>query len=437
MGYSSIRTRKSRRLVGLFGLTLALGIATAPAVFAQPQSDAQSKCLTGLAKGAAKLAKTQGKVTDRCVYELALNGGNAESCSGADPKGKIAKAAQKLIDAEAKHCGERPDFGFVGAAELITATTAHRTGLVETTTGISRMTAADANCGRHYLKGMAKIFGKKLGLFARCLKLGLADASIQSSSDIDACFSSFDGSSEPKIAKALASLAAKIAKLGCDMPTFLCFDTVEQCADQVTSCHGCQMLRIGGDLTVDCEVVGGGGTLACASICGDGEVGVGTTGFGTEECDDGNRVNGDGCDSDCTITGCGNGITTPGEYCDTTYGSIYGGICVGGTDNGSNCAWNDECTGGYCTSCPFRQRCLADCSACAEPPLCVLYTSQGCQMLTGTCIGQVCVFLPIVACDDAQCDTPGNCTINGYCVPTSEEECAEYEGVLGSCTLGY
>jgi cysteine-rich repeat protein len=27
-------------------------------------------------------------------------------------------------------------------------------------------------------------------------------------------------------------------------------------------------------------------------------------------------VNGDGCDSNCEVTGCGNGIVTPGEQCD-------------------------------------------------------------------------------------------------------------------------
>ena len=37
---------------------------------------------------------------------------------------------------------------------------------------------------------------------------------------------------------------------------------------------------------------------------------------GTEQCDDGNSVNGDGCDNNCTFTACGNGIQTLGEACD-------------------------------------------------------------------------------------------------------------------------
>jgi len=37
---------------------------------------------------------------------------------------------------------------------------------------------------------------------------------------------------------------------------------------------------------------------------------------GCEECDDGNLVDGDGCDSNCTVTRCENGATSTGEECD-------------------------------------------------------------------------------------------------------------------------
>ncbi|MEM7158330.1 MAG: FG-GAP-like repeat-containing protein [Myxococcota bacterium] len=44
--------------------------------------------------------------------------------------------------------------------------------------------------------------------------------------------------------------------------------------------------------------------------CGNGILEVG------EECDDGNLVDGDGCESDCRPTLCGNGVLDPGEECD-------------------------------------------------------------------------------------------------------------------------
>ncbi len=45
--------------------------------------------------------------------------------------------------------------------------------------------------------------------------------------------------------------------------------------------------------------------------CGDGIVDQ-----DTEACDDGNHVDGDGCDRNCTPTACGNGVPTAGEACD-------------------------------------------------------------------------------------------------------------------------
>lgn len=60
-------------------------------------------------------------------------------------------------------------------------------------------------------------------------------------------------------------------------------------------------------------------------FCGNGVI---NPEFG-EQCDDGNFVNGDGCDANCTKTACGNGVVTGSEECDD-----------GNTNK------NDECTVG-------------------------------------------------------------------------------------------
>ncbi len=44
--------------------------------------------------------------------------------------------------------------------------------------------------------------------------------------------------------------------------------------------------------------------------CGDGTMDAG------EFCDDGNPINGDGCDANCSLTACGNGLQSGGEPCD-------------------------------------------------------------------------------------------------------------------------
>ena len=66
-------------------------------------------------------------------------------------------------------------------------------------------------------------------------------------------------------------------------------------------------------------------------MCGDGIV---DTDAG-EICDDGNRSNDDGCDSNCTLTSCGNGILNEGEECDdgnrvVEFCPYEVGDCVGG-----------------------------------------------------------------------------------------------------------
>ena len=74
------------------------------------------------------------------------------------------------------------------------------------------------------------------------------------------------------------------------------------------------------------SVTGSAQKIWIVPTCGDG-----TVNQATEQCDDGNQVNGDGCDTNCTPSGCGNGIVDPGEVCDD-----------GNTVNGDGC--DSNCT---------------------------------------------------------------------------------------------
>ncbi len=67
------------------------------------------------------------------------------------------------------------------------------------------------------------------------------------------------------------------------------------------------------------------GADCSSAVCGDG-----TAEPGCEQCDDGNAVDGDGCDSNCTVTACGNAIVTGAEACDD-------GNAVDGDGCDSNC----------------------------------------------------------------------------------------------------
>ncbi|MBI4511839.1 MAG: hypothetical protein HY698_19550 [Deltaproteobacteria bacterium] len=70
---------------------------------------------------------------------------------------------------------------------------------------------------------------------------------------------------------------------------------------------------------------------ACTKECRSARCLDGLTHAGVEACDDANSVEGDGCDSNCTVTGCGNRIVTQGEECDD-------GNSVDGDGCDSNCA---------------------------------------------------------------------------------------------------
>jgi len=84
-------------------------------------------------------------------------------------------------------------------------------------------------------------------------------------------------------------------------------ETGEQCDDGNTvNGDGCQ---------ADCQL----------PVCGDNIVDPG------EQCDDGNTVNGDGCQADCQLPVCGDGILDAGEQCDD-----------GNTINGDGC--ENDCT---------------------------------------------------------------------------------------------
>jgi cysteine-rich repeat protein len=78
-----------------------------------------------------------------------------------------------------------------------------------------------------------------------------------------------------------------------------------------------------GNGMADCADPSCAGAPACMStqpVCGDGHADP------SEQCDDGNPINGDDCDTNCTTPRCGNGAVAPGEDCDDG-NAINGDAC--------------------------------------------------------------------------------------------------------------
>jgi len=161
-----------------------------------------------------------------------------------------------------------------------------------------------------------------------------------------------------------------------------------------------------------------------APICGNGTVDP------TEQCDDGNTLNGDCCSSTCQFeparspcTGtnvcvtattcdgagvCGGGTPTPGACNDgnacTTADSCAGGVCVGGPAlncNDGNVCTDDTCnpaTG--CVNTPNTAPC-SDGNACTTADTCA----------NGTCVGG-----PAANCNDGNVCTDDSCNPASGCV---------------------
>jgi cysteine-rich repeat protein len=65
-----------------------------------------------------------------------------------------------------------------------------------------------------------------------------------------------------------------------------------------------------------CSVAGDDGFVCDQEICTRSTCGDGILDPRLEQCDDGNTVNGDGCQANCISTSCGDGSLDPGEECD-------------------------------------------------------------------------------------------------------------------------
>jgi len=147
-------------------------------------------------------------------------------------------------------------------------------------------------------------------------------------------------------------------------------------------CSGCgNGVRENAEQCDDGNAVNGDGcdTNCTASACGNGIK------AGAEACDDGNLAAGDGCRADCTVETCGDGTKDPQEACDD--GNTASGDCCSATcglepagsacDGDDNVCTDDVCDGaGVCTHLNNTASC-DDENACTTGDVCV----------AGTCVG--------------------------------------------------
>jgi cysteine-rich repeat protein len=184
--------------------------------------------------------------------------------------------------------------------------------------------------------------------------------------------------------------------------------------------------------SAECVVICGDGIAEGDETCDDGDAINGngcdnncrTTGCGNglrtagEACDDGNAIDGDGCDNNCTVTGCGNGIQSASEQCDD--GNVVNGD---GCDN--NCT-PTSCGNGVQTvgeGCDDGNQAAGDgCRADCTPELCgdtVLDAGEQCDdgnLDDGDCCSSACTLENGQPCSDGDLCTTNDVCVAGTCV---------------------
>jgi cysteine-rich repeat protein len=276
------------------------------------------------------------------------------------------------VQADGTRCAIAPDFGHGALAPAAGAASAETIDLLRQLHVVlpPAAPASTPACLEAVDDWAEKLLQTKVKAFVRCKKAGLAAGTVSSAETLSACLDAAKSVANTKIAK-LVSAAGKAAAKSCPYSSYLraCSDQspagIAACMDRVADCRACKLAGGIDGTTTDCDTFDDGAANdSCPDACGNGAVGSGLPEWQAEACDDANFINGDGCDYNCTVSGCGNGVVAAGEFCDQTRGR-----CAGGVLDGAPCERNEQCEGGICTSCP-PGGCSNDCSACGAGICC-------------------------------------------------------------------
>ena len=255
--------------------------------YAQVQSGDQQKCLNGINKDGAGVAKAQGKLNNACLKDAGKGVliGDYDDCLTDDAKGKVQKAQDKTSADATKNCGTTPDFGFTSPATVNDAASQGEIDLFNDVFG-GDLNSAARNCNvptskpgclcqQQVMKAVTKLADIKLKEFVKCKQAALK-ANASSITALRDCVNnagtpgSIAADTNGKIAKGVTKLTDTIVKKcvdknagdvtflfpgDCDAETYV---NLPACLDKNVECRVCQILNEMDGLFVNCDLFDNG-----------------------------------------------------------------------------------------------------------------------------------------------------------------------------------
>ncbi|CAD8129277.1 unnamed protein product [Paramecium sonneborni] len=183
----------------------------------------------------------------------------------------------------------------------------------------------------------------------------------------------------------------------------------------------------------------------CKNVCGDGLVVTDPYGFFAEQCDDGNTINGDGCNSQCQFqcqssSICTSCISNRCEICETGYYLSNDKVCLPICGD-SNLVVNEQCENSFilpykgCINC--QAKCQSSCLTCSTSGLGCLSCKDGYNRIDNLC-HSICgdqIITENEQCDDGNLKIGDGCH---FCQFSCQDSCLNcIKGVCYDCLEGY
>jgi hypothetical protein len=248
----------------------------------------QQKCFFKMQGMAGKVAKLHKKAHSKCL-KLAKKGKitDAEECAQKVLAPSLARAAQKTLDSQLKHCVTLPDFAH-SSAGAINAAAYGETGQIFSevlgTNGQGQVRSSSASittasCLQKVAIGLDKVSSYRRKMVAKRIKAGIKDGVVASSADAQRLFLLPDGVVVPIVTEDDQKFAAKVAKAeskllkllekkctGVDLAEAfpgVCAaatspNTFSDCANESIRCHTCREGRETLTMFADCDLVDNG-----------------------------------------------------------------------------------------------------------------------------------------------------------------------------------